>query len=268
MSAEGEGMAASVISVTHDVEADEWAAIARNRIRAETESLDATRRRTNAEANLRKQALMRADADAQAEQLARERLEAIRASIEQYRLLELAENEAAAVAKIKADAERALTAQEQARADAERASELAAIAKQQMENEAAQQARRHAEAEVLARANIEARLAAERAAEAAAAERLATSKRLASERGARLKAQIELARVRRSRLGLMAARLRHASPLTIGAAALLFGCGIGAWLAFSGQLAPPSENGWLSASDAPGVEIRLKLDQRIPHFDR
>lgn len=261
-------MAANVISVTPDVESDEWAAIARNRVRAETESLDATRRRANAEASLRKQALMRADADAQAERLARERLEATRASIEQYRLLELAESEAAAVAKIKANAERALAAQEQARADAERASELAAIAKQQTENEAAQQTRRHAEAELLARANTEARLAAERAAEAAAAERLATSKRLASEREARRKAQIELARVRRSRLSLILAKLRYASPLAIGATGLMFGCGIGAWLAFSGQLASPAEDGRLSASDAPEAEIRLKLDQRIPRFDR
>ncbi|MBI4985065.1 MAG: hypothetical protein HZC24_06915 [Rhodocyclales bacterium] len=229
------------------------------------DALDATHRRIETEANLRKQALLRADADVEIERLARERLDAARQAVEQHRLLELAENEAASLAKIRANTERGLAVQEQARAAAERARETAAILRTQQENEAAQQARIHETAAHEARQAAAAREAAEREAEAAALASRDAAARLAEERRVRRQAELDAAKARRSRLLAQLASawaaIRYASPLAAGATALAAGIAVGLWLAWSGPSAPSSAAPY--AIDAAGVEVRLQLDRAV-----
>lgn len=251
--------------------ADEWQARERDaaaglqgvrqRAAADKDTLEATRRRIDAEANARKHAILRVEADAEAARLAREKLDAAREAADAHRARQMAEAEAESLVKIKIATERQLLAQEQARAEAERAAELAAIARMQADNEAAQLLRQREAAEAIAGEHARARTEAERAAEAAAAEHRAVRERFDAERQGRRQTELAAAKARRSRWGIAWTSLRYASPPAVGAAALalgaLFGAGFVAVQGYGLSQSPVLKD------DGRGPELRLRLDYQV-----
>lgn len=235
----------------------------RQRIVSEKDTLDATRRRIDAEANYRKHAMLRADADAEATRLARERLDAAREATDAHRLRQAAEAEAESLAKIRIQTERQLAAQEQVCADAARAAELAALARTQADNAAAQQARQRELAAIAACDGVTAQLAAERVAEAAAGEQREALQRLDELRRTQRETETEAAQLKGNRWAAAWARLRYASPLLIGAVALLVGGGLGVLLAMSGGLGAAASRASVLPRNAPGVEAQLRLDTNL-----